>query len=81
MDIFIYIFNIIATVNIDFRNLSYKLSSELNNLALSMLFIAISIVYYFLWTEKTLKKWESMLLLFYFGIYVSLKLLFFQQII
>ncbi len=46
-----------------------------------MLFIAISITYYFLWTEKTLKKWESMLLLFYFGIYVSLKLLFFQQII
>ncbi len=34
MDIFIYIFNIIPTVNIDFRNLSYKLSSELNNLAL-----------------------------------------------
>jgi len=34
MDIFIYIFNIIPTVNIDNRNLSYKLSSELNNLAL-----------------------------------------------
>jgi len=46
-----------------------------------MLFIAISIVYYFLWTEKTLKKWESMLLLFYFGFYVSLKLIFFQQVI
>ena len=45
-----------------------------------MLIIAIAMVYYFFWTEKTLKKWESMLLLFYFGIYVSLKLIFFQQI-
>jgi len=45
-----------------------------------MLIIGIAMVCYFFWTEKTLKKWESMLLLFYFGIYVSLKLIFFQQI-
>lgn len=46
-----------------------------------MLFIAVSLATYFLWTEKTLKKWESILLLSYFGIYVSLKLIFFQQLI
>jgi len=43
-----------------------------------MLFGAISIAYYFLATEKILKKWEAMLLIFYFGFYVFLKLLLFQ---
>jgi len=43
-----------------------------------MLFIAISLTYYFLWTEKSLKKWEAALLVSYYGFYVVLKLLFFQ---
>jgi len=43
-----------------------------------MLFLAISLTYYFLWTEKTLKKWEAALLISYYGFYVLLKLLFFQ---
>jgi len=43
-----------------------------------MLFIAISIAFFFLWTEKTLKKWEAVFLIGFFGFYVLLKLLFFQ---
>ncbi len=43
-----------------------------------MLFVAISLAYYFLWTEKALKKWEAALLIGFYGFYVILKLLFFQ---
>ena len=43
-----------------------------------MLIGAISLACYFLATEKILKKWESLLLISYFGVYISLKLLFFQ---
>jgi hypothetical protein len=43
-----------------------------------MLFLAISLAYYFLWTEKTLKKCEAAFLIGFFGFYVLLKLLFFQ---
>ncbi|MHA1489968.1 MAG: calcium/sodium antiporter [Promethearchaeota archaeon] len=43
-----------------------------------MLFVAISLAYYFLWTEKALKKWEAALLIGFYGFYVTLKLLFFQ---
>ena len=43
-----------------------------------MLFLAISLAFYFLWTEKTLKKWEAAFLISFFGFYVILKLLFFQ---
>ena len=43
-----------------------------------VLFIAISLAYYFLWTEKTLKKWEAACLINFYGVYVVLKLLFFQ---
>lgn len=43
-----------------------------------MLFIAISLAFFFLWTEKTLKKWEAAFLIGFFGFYVLLKLLFFQ---
>ena len=43
-----------------------------------MLFLAISFAYFFLWTEKTLKKWEATFLIGFFGFYVLLKLLFFQ---
>ena len=43
-----------------------------------MLFVAISIAFIFLWTEKTLKKWEAAFLIGFFGFYVLLKLLFFQ---
>ena len=37
---------------------------------------AISIAYYSLFTEKVLKKWESIILISYFGLYTFLKLLF-----
>ena len=43
-----------------------------------MLFIAISLAYYFLWTEKTLKKWEAACLINFYGLYVVVKLLYFQ---
>jgi cation:H+ antiporter len=43
-----------------------------------MLFIAVSICYYFLWSEKRLKKWEATFLVIFFGFYAILKLLFFQ---
>ena len=43
-----------------------------------MLFIALTLAYYFLWTEKTLKKWEAACLINFYGVYVVLKLLFFQ---
>ena len=43
-----------------------------------MLFIGLSLAYYFLWTEKTLKKWEAACLVNFYGLYVILKLLYFQ---
>ncbi|MFX1338764.1 MAG: calcium/sodium antiporter [Promethearchaeota archaeon] len=43
-----------------------------------MLFIALCLSYCFLWTEKTLKKWEALLLIGFFGFYAILKLLYFQ---
>jgi len=46
-----------------------------------MLFIAISLVCYLLWTEKTLKRWEGILLICFYANYVVLKLVFFQTII
>jgi cation:H+ antiporter len=43
-----------------------------------MLFIAISLAFYFLWTEKTLKRWEAAFLIGFYGFYAILKLSFFQ---
>ena len=43
-----------------------------------MLFVALLLAYYFLWTEKFLKKWEATFLIVFFGFYTILKLLFFQ---
>jgi len=43
-----------------------------------VLFIAISLAYYFLWTEKTLKKWEAACLVNFYVVYVVIKLLYFQ---
>jgi cation:H+ antiporter len=43
-----------------------------------MLFIAIGLVYYFLWSNNTLKRWEAAVLISFYGFYVLLKLLFFQ---
>ncbi|TFG05203.1 MAG: calcium/sodium antiporter [Promethearchaeota archaeon] len=45
---------------------------------LPMLLIAVSLAYIFLWTEKTLKKWEALILIGFFGFYVIIKLLYFQ---
>ena len=44
-----------------------------------MLIIAVCIVYYFLWTEKTLKRWEAAFLIGFYGFYALLKILFFQS--
>lgn len=43
-----------------------------------VLFLAISLAYYFLWTEKTLKKWEAACLVNFYVVYVVIKLLYFQ---
>ena len=43
-----------------------------------MLFIALSLAYYFLWTEKFLKKWEAAILIGFFCFYALLKVLYFQ---
>jgi len=43
-----------------------------------MLFIALGLTYYFLWTESFLKKWEAVFLIGFFSFYVILKLLYFQ---
>ncbi|MBD3254991.1 MAG: calcium/sodium antiporter, partial [Candidatus Lokiarchaeota archaeon] len=40
-----------------------------------MCLVAIIIVYYFLWTEKNLKKWEAFLLVSFYGFYVILRIL------
>jgi cation:H+ antiporter len=45
---------------------------------LPILFLALSITISLLWTHKTLKKWEGALLIGFYGIYVIVKLLFFQ---
>lgn len=42
-----------------------------------MLFIAISLTVFFLWTEKTLKRWEAVLLIGFYGFYALLKLTYF----
>ena len=43
-----------------------------------VLFLALMLVIYFLWTEKTLKRWEGSLLIAFYGIYAILKLVLFQ---
>jgi cation:H+ antiporter len=43
-----------------------------------MLFVAISLTFLFLWTENTLKRWESVFLIGFYGFYAILKLSFFQ---
>lgn len=44
-----------------------------------MLIIAVCIALYFLWTEKTLKRWEAAVLVSFYGMYVILKILYFQS--
>jgi len=43
-----------------------------------ILFLALFLVLYLLWTEKTLKRWEGSLLIGFYCVYAILKLLFFQ---
>ena len=43
-----------------------------------MLFIGLIIVYYFLWTEKTLKKWEASVLVSFYAFYVILRIMIFH---
>jgi len=43
-----------------------------------MLFVAISLTVFFLWTEKTLKRWEAVLLIGFYGFYALMKLMYFQ---
>ncbi len=43
-----------------------------------MLFIGISIAYYFLWTKKSLKTRESILLISFYAFYATIKIVFFQ---
>ena len=45
---------------------------------LPVLFLALGITLYLLWTHKTLKKWEGAFLIGFYCIYVIVKLLFFQ---
>ena len=43
-----------------------------------VLFLALLLVLYFLWTEKTLKRWEGCALIGFYIVYTVIKLLFFQ---
>ena len=43
-----------------------------------VLILALSIALYFLWSEKTLKRWEGILLISFYGVYTILKLSMFQ---
>ena len=43
-----------------------------------VLFLALFIALYFLWSEKTLKRWEGILLISFYGVYTILKLSMFQ---
>jgi cation:H+ antiporter len=43
-----------------------------------ILFLILGIAFYLLWSEKTLKRWEGVLLIGIYGVYVLLKLFFFQ---
>ena len=43
-----------------------------------VLFLALFIALYFLWSEKTLKRWEGILLISFYGVYTILKLSLFQ---
>ena len=43
-----------------------------------VLFLALSLALYLLWSEKTLKRWEGCLLIGFYSVYVILKLVMFQ---
>jgi cation:H+ antiporter len=43
-----------------------------------VLFLALVLAIYFLWTKKTLKRWEGSLLIGFYSVYVILKLVMFQ---
>jgi len=43
-----------------------------------VLFLALSLVLYLLWSEKTLKRWEGILLIAFYSVYVILKIAMFQ---
>jgi len=43
-----------------------------------VLFLGLILAIYFLWTKKTLKRWEGSLLIGFYGVYVILKLVMFQ---
>jgi cation:H+ antiporter len=43
-----------------------------------VLFLALILAIYFLWTKKTLKRWEGSLLIGFYSVYVVLKLVMFQ---
>jgi cation:H+ antiporter len=43
-----------------------------------VLFLALFIAIYFLWSEKTLKRWEGIILISFYGVYTILKLSLYQ---
>jgi len=43
-----------------------------------VLFLALSLVLYLLWRDKTLKRWEGILLIAFYSVYVILKIAMFQ---
>jgi len=43
-----------------------------------VLFLALGLALYFLWSEKTLKRWEGSLLIGFYSVYVIVKLTMFQ---
>ena len=43
-----------------------------------VLFLALFIAIYFLWSQKTLKRWEGILLISFYGVYTILKISMFQ---
>ena len=44
-----------------------------------ILLLVLSLVFYFLWSEKTLKRWEGVLLIVFYSVYTILKLFIFRS--
>jgi Ca2+/Na+ antiporter len=58
---------------------NFNVSSVLLIFDIPILFLALSLAIYFLWSEKTLKRWEGGLLIAFYSVYAILKISIFQS--
>lgn len=58
--------------------INFKVPTILLIFDIPVLFLALIVGLYFLWSEKTLRRWEGGLLISFYIIYIILKLAFFQ---